>query len=463
MKTFLGVPLPTFGKQKASGLSSVTEGRGWFRIFESFSGAWQRNIVVDRNLVQSHHAVFACQTLLASDIAKNRIKLMQLTADEIWVETKNPAYSPVLRKPNAFQNRMQFVESWILSKLSRGNTYVLKQRDARNVVVALYVLDPSKVTPAVADNGAIFYQLQADNIAGVRQAVMVPAREIIHDRFNCLFHPLVGLSPIFACGLAATLGLNIQQNSASLFANQSQPGGILTSPITLTADEAKEMKDAWTENFGGANKGKVAVLGGGLKYERMALTAEESQLIEQSKWTGEVVCSVYHVPPYKIGLGVLPSYNNIQALNVEYGSQGLQSLIEALELCLDEGLGTGETLGTEVDTENLLRMDSATQMQVLKDATGIMKLNEQRKKLSLPPVEGGDAVYLQQQNYSSSALNKRDAQEDPFASGSKASPAPQVVPVTLALPAPTKLQEAPASKDLSSFKAKTLFAHRRAA
>ncbi|WP_416380911.1 hypothetical protein, partial [Klebsiella pneumoniae] len=34
----------------------------------------------------------------------------------------------------------------------------------------------------------------------------VPAREVIHDRFNCLFHPLIGLSPIYAAGLAAMQG-----------------------------------------------------------------------------------------------------------------------------------------------------------------------------------------------------------------------------------------------------------------
>jgi phage portal protein BeeE len=31
--------------------------------------------------------------------------------------------------------------------------------------------------------------------------VIVPAREIIHDRFNCLFHPLVGISPLYAAAL----------------------------------------------------------------------------------------------------------------------------------------------------------------------------------------------------------------------------------------------------------------------
>jgi phage portal protein BeeE len=43
-----------------------------------------------------------------------------------------------LRKPNRYQNRIQFWEGWILSKLMRGNTYVLKVRDDnRNVVKPL--------------------------------------------------------------------------------------------------------------------------------------------------------------------------------------------------------------------------------------------------------------------------------------------------------------------------------------
>ena len=62
-------------------------------------------------------------------------------------------------------------------------------------------------------------------------------------------------------------------------------------------------------------------------------------------------------------------------------------------------------------------MDSTTQTQVIRDAVGagVMSPNEGRSKLDLKPVEGGESPYLQQQNYSLSALAKRDAQEDPFA------------------------------------------------
>jgi HK97 family phage portal protein len=399
--------------------------RGWWPIFEANSQNWQRNIVVDHNAVLAYDALFACLTLIAGDISKNRVKLVAQSETGIWQETTNAAYSPVLRKPNRFQTRIQFYENWVLSKLQRGNTYVLKERDNRGVVVAMYVLDPNRVTPQVTPDGAVYYELRADNMAGLEEArVMVPASEIIHDRFNCLFHPLVGISPIYASGLAATQGLRIQNNSANLFGNGSQPGGLLIAPRGISPEDADKLKEHWDTKYTGSNAGKVAVLSGDLEFKSIAMNAADAQLIEQLKWTAEVVCSAFHVPPYKIGVGTMPTYNNIQSLNVEYYSQCLQVLIESIELCLDEGLGIGQgvntngtTYGTEFDIENLLRMDSVTQMSVLKEAVsaGVYAPNEARAKVDRVPVEGGESPYLQQQNYSLAALAKRDAQDDPFA------------------------------------------------
>jgi len=135
---------------------------------------------------------------------------------------------------------------------------------------------------------------------------------------------------------------------------------------------AKRLKETWEGRYSGPEGvGRIAVLGDGLKFEQVAMTSDEAQLVEQLKYTAEVVCSTYHVPPYKIGVGTMPTYANIQSLNVEYYSQCLQKHIEDIELCLDEGLGIGEgvsvngqTLGVEFDVDNLLRMDSATQMGV---------------------------------------------------------------------------------------------------
>jgi HK97 family phage portal protein len=398
----------------------VVENRGgWYPLVRDwFPGAWQTNAVpINPETVKSFHAVFACMTLIASDIAKLRVKLVAQDSNGIWSEVSSPAFSPVLCKPNGYQTRIQFWENWVLSKLSRGNTYVLKERDNRNVVTALYVLDPNRVTPMVTPDGAVYYELQPDNMAGLEETrVMVPASEIIHDRFNCLVHPLVGVSPIYACGLAATQGLSIQNNSATMFGNGSRPGGLLIAPGRIDPDNATRLKDAWDNNYTGLNAGKVAVLGDGMKYEALAVNAVDAQLIEQLKWSAEVVCSTFHVPSFMIGVGQEPSAGGVQERTLRYYTQCLQSHIEAAELCLDEGLGigfgvttNGTTYGTEFDLDNLLRMDAATQMDVLEKSKSVLTLDERRRRLDAKPITGGDTVYLQQQDHSIQAIAARDA------------------------------------------------------
>lgn len=391
-------------------LNHVPSARGWpWQIKEFNTGDWQKNITYERKDVLSYHAVFGCTTLIAGDIAKLMPRIVKKNKDGIWVEQPYTGYE-VLLKPNGYQNRIQFVEAWILSKLVRGNSYVLKERNRSGDVIAMHVLHPDKVLPLVSDQGDVYYQLSEDNLSGLQESsVTVPASEIIHDRFNCLFHPLVGLSPIFASGLPAAMGQKILQNSHNLFGNGGRPGGILTVPEAIDAEKAAGMAQAWKTKYSGENYGNVAVLGGDVKYQSISMNADDAQLVEQLKMTAEMVCSCYHVPPYKVGIGATPAYNNVEALNLEYYSSGLQSHIESIELCLDEGLGFPVGTGVEFDLDGLLRMDTRSQIETL--GVGVEKAlfapNEARKKLNQKPVKGGDTPFLQQQNWPISMLAER--------------------------------------------------------
>jgi len=399
--------------------SGTTPGSGgWFNLVrEPFTGAWQRNVEWRTDQVLTYSAVFRCISLISSDVAKMRMRLVQQDDHRIWQETTNPAFSPVLRKPNRYQTRIQFFLNWMQSKLVHGNTYVLKVRDARSVVVSLHVLDPQLVNVFVAPDGSVFYELLTDNLAGIRDRVMVPASEIIHDVMPSMFsHPLVGVSPITACGLAATQGLKIQHTQTKFFANGSNPGGVLTAPGHINDDTARRVKEYWSQKYGagGTDVGMVAVLGDGLKYEPMMMTATDAQLIEQLKFTAETVATAFGVPAYMIGVGSPPTYNNIEALNAQYYAQCLQIHIESIEEGLDDGLGLGprfgNSYGTEFDLEDLLRMDTATQMKVASDGVraGILKPDEARSKFSLVPVPGGDTPYMQEQQWPLRHLAERE-------------------------------------------------------
>lgn len=392
--------------------------RGWFPVLrERFAGAWQRGITADQDSIIRSGAVWACVTRIAQDISKLSLTLLEEDANGLSTEVRRASpFLAVLKKPNHFQTRVKFIECWQLSRLLHGNAYVLKERNNRGgaskgTVDALYVLDPQRVKVLVSPDGFVFYRLAPDVLAGIAAEVVVPESEIIHDVNVPLFHPLCGISPIYACGLTATQGLRIQQNSSALFENGSQPSGILITPGAISPEQAKQYQDEWTRNYSGQrNVGKVAVLGNGLKFEPMSMNAVDAQLIDQLRWTGEQVCTCFHVPGYMVGVSTTPPpYTDLESINLQYYAQALQQPIENMELLLEEGLELPSAYCIEVEIEGLARMNTASKMETAVKGVGggIFAPNEARQSFNLPPVKGGETPYLQQQNYSLEDLANR--------------------------------------------------------
>ena len=104
-------------------------------VQEPFAGAWQRNKPLVMGNALQNATLYRCVSMISADIAKMRLKLMEQVG-RVWQETTAPAFTPVMTKPNRYQTRIQFFETWLISKLRTGNAYVLKERDQRNVVVA---------------------------------------------------------------------------------------------------------------------------------------------------------------------------------------------------------------------------------------------------------------------------------------------------------------------------------------
>jgi HK97 family phage portal protein len=430
------------------GVQNWGSGGGWNgswwpgAILESFAGAWQQNVVVaPTNTLLSFSPIYAAITGIAQDIGKCRVMLMQ-NSDGIWEElTANQPWLPLLRKPNDFQDRIKFFEHWMLSKLMYGNTYILKKRDDRTVVNGLYVLHPGCIKPLVAENGDVYYEITRDDLAGITDDVLmrlherygrtaIPASEIIHDRMNCLWHPLVGVSPLYACGSSASLGIAIQTNSTKFYQNKSMPGGMLTAPGEISEETAGRLKATFEQNFSGDNIGKLLVVGDGLEFKAFALNAEQSQTKEQFEQAVDDCGRAFRYPRWKLG-GAVPPYTKPDQAQTMYYTDCLGPHIEAIELCLDNGLELPLGMGTEFDLDSLMRMDVTALYESINAGSNWLKINEQRRRANYRKLPiGGDTVYRQEQDHSIEALAKRDAKDDPFSTSKPATtPKPQDPPV----------------------------------
>lgn len=365
-----------------------------------------------------------------------RVKL-STNDDEIFTEVKiNVPWLPVIEKPNHYQSQSQFIEQWMVSRLLYGNAYILKHRkDKRGIVTAMYVLHPFCVKPLVSEDSSIFYDLSRDDLSQTQdidtlvlsgERIVVPASEIIHDRMTPLWHPLVGVSPLYAAGNSGTMGNRIQTNATKASGNLIRPGGILSTERAISDETAARLKAQFESGYGGDNINRIAVIGDGLKFQAFeALTsAVDAQLIEQLNWTVADAARAFRYPLFKLDSKSMPPYAaGPEILSQMYYSDCLQPHIKNIEDGLRIGLELPKPYDIEFDLDDLIRMDTKALYESIGKGVkdGWMAANEARHKANYKPVKGGDSPTQQEQNW---PLDKLD--ERPF--NSVADVIPQTIP-----------------------------------
>ena len=371
---------------------------------ETFSGEWQsssRGAVggVVKKSPLAHSAVYTCINNITSDISKLPLRVMRPRESGGGREphTEHPL-TRVLEKPNGYQTSLQFLQHYVAAKLWTGNAYVLLFRDARGVVQTMHALDPLSVTPAVTEEGSVWYLVKADRLNRLKEDVYIPARDIIHDRAVTLFHPLIGVSPLYAAAVSASIGNSISANSDMFFSNMSRASGTLTAPGDIPPATAERLKKEWDGNYSGLGFGRVAVLGAGLEWKPLTMTAVDAQLIEQLRFTVEDIGRVYRVPSFMLGETKL-TYRNSEQLSRYYFQGCLSYHIEALEQCFQQKFEMTKGSEIEFDLSPLFRMETDLRYETHSKAltSGIKSINEVRAEEDLPPVKGGEEPRLQMQ------------------------------------------------------------------
>lgn len=188
----------------------------------------------------------------------------------------------------------------------------------------------------------------------------------------------------------------------------------------MSDDDAKAVQAFWNENYTGENRGKIAVLGADMKFTSFAVNSADSQLVEQMQYSDRQVCQPFGIPPYIVGVGEIPAGLKVDDVVQTYYSLALQAHVESMEYLLDDGLAIPSPMGVELDTEPLLRMDDGKKSEVATKLVsgGIETPNEGRLRFNLPPLEGGDTVYMQQQDFPLDQVRKNkivDADQTPVA------------------------------------------------
>lgn len=371
-------------------------------------------------LHDSNAAVEACAGAISQTIAMLPIAHWRENDKGGSERVKNSAASRVLRKPNSYQTKADFFLNLVRAELARGNGYALAQRNGRQEISALHLVQPPSLYPFVSeDDGSIFYQFSQTPVGQDFDPVLQDlfrADDVLHIRMHTPIHPLVGETPLTAAALAVDTGNAISRANAAFHENMARPSGYLKVPGTLKSELAETLRGEWTAAYQGVSAGRVAVLQGGVEWQSLSMNAVDAALIESYKLTVADIARVFRVPLAVIGQGG-DTYANTEVLMKFWLATGLGFMLEHIELSLDALFQLPEGEWIQFDTDYLLRADFAARIEgLVRGVQGaLFTPNEARAREGLPAVAFGDEPRVQAQVVPLSYANQAPGVSGPSA------------------------------------------------
>lgn len=296
-----------------------------------------------------------------------------------------------MRQPDVEQTWYGLLEFWMMSLLHRGNAYAFKLRNGAGQVTGLREIHPDRVTPGQAPDGTKRFLID-------RLEREWTTREVFHIP-GLAYDGRLGLNPIatFADSLGNVMASD--EYSSRFFSNATNLGGIITLGADLvdpTPQQMKELREEWDVFHQGLlNAHRTGVLSKGSTYQRIALNADDTQLIETRQFGVAEIARLLRLPPHKLYDLTHATYSNIEHQTIEAVQDGIQPWCERIEAWInaDRDLTPAGTF-QEFDLEGRLRGDTKTRYEAYTAAVGgpWASINEVRRLDNLPAVDGGDEV-----------------------------------------------------------------------
>lgn len=376
-------------------------------------------------------AVWGCVRLLCDSVA-----MMPVRAFNIKNGVRVPMKSPpqLLQNPASYGTFSDWVYQIMASLLLTGNAYgIVVARDSNLYPIQIELQPINRVTMQrikgrwVYCVGGTEYPNQAD---------------IFHVAAFLMPGSPVGLSPIAYSAMTLGTLAGAENFGRQWFANGSHPSAVLTTPGQINKTQAEiikqRMKDAVKDN-------DFAVLGGGVTWQQMQISPEESQFLETQKFGINQIARIFGVPPEMIGgdAGNAMTYANVTQRAMDFLTYSVQPWITRLEAAFAALLPAAQHL--RFDTDELVRLDPETQWIVnqAKINTAYSSVNDLRGKAGEPPVEWGHVPYMPGIKNASAGMAIRFG-EDP--GSGKPDPKAVPAPVSPAAPAAPAADNAPADE-----------------
>jgi HK97 family phage portal protein len=362
---------------------------------DNLNGLWgsmpsAAGVTVNEMAALQSAAVVGCVRIVSGLLASLPLHVMEITKGGRRVAGDHSLEYLLSAQPNSETDAFTFKETLEMHLLLNGNAYGELVYDNGGQLAAIYQRSPFKTRPYRLPNGELVFKTTDGAMLGGEREVQ--ADHMLHLK-GLSMDGIYGLNPIQAFA-RDTIGLDLglRQFGSRLIANNASPSGVLLTDKILKEDHRKKLESSWKAGHAQGNAHQFAVLDGGLKWQSISMSPEESQFLLTRNYQRSEIAAIYGVPPHLLGDHMERAGANIEQQMLQFLNFTLKPWLRRWEAGLTAKLlpKLGRTAGKyqiAFDTSEMERGDYQSMLNGLSVGRqwGLYTANEARAILRLNP------------------------------------------------------------------------------
>lgn len=359
---------------------------------------------IKSNPYQFHPWVYACARAIMINLCRVEPILVNRNNREEVLRDENPMYK-LLHAPNHVMDWNVFKQTIILSLLlhnvtggsrevSGGQCFIVPWGKNGKVKLSNGEV-PETLMPF---NDSMFKPvLETNDATGMRCVkgwkMYTGKSETDYIKFDngeiiriYMYNPsniLNGMPPFLAAESALDSDIKSDIYNKHLFENDGRVSGLLSTDSDLSEEQARHYKSSWQQQYSGnGNRGKIAVIGSGLKYQQFGLAQADLQWTEQKTLNRKQMLAVAGLNEIAIG--------NYEKINYATIREGRKMLWQETYIPFDEMIMSALTryLVAPILSDNIALRGDYSKINVLREDVDKQSQAAGRlvKEMRFPPI-----------------------------------------------------------------------------
>lgn len=346
-------------------------------------------------------AAYRCVDILSAGVAVLPFKKKRLNrAEGYFVEdtTAGDMTNYLLSvRPNAHMTAFELMRNAIAQMVLLGNAYIVPQYGTDGRLQELTLCTPHSVGHDTIQD---VYSVN-DPVNGIFGTFT--ADQVIHLRNFSLDGGRSGISTVSYAANALGIQATADHETKGLFATGGRLKGIIGNNKGVAG--FGEYQDAELQKLAKGFQGEfeagkdIFSLPGDVQFTPISMTAVDMQLLEHKKFGIVEICRFFGVHPDKVFAQQSNNYKASEMSQVSFLTDTLNPILRKIEnefhaKLIPQGVATDYRF--EFDTSTIYTTDLTTEAAYMEKTinTGVMTINEWRRKKGLKPTAGGDTTLV---------------------------------------------------------------------